>query len=125
MNAARVLRDLGCLDQYDKVQTEGLLSPTGDTQAAKLLAHVHKLARRGTASSTTLQTIRKMNANKQKLLLLLAFRVLPSHKWRLFRLKFNMLRDRTTYLCRIDLKPPFASTPQVKLAYRDEIRQAL
>ena len=120
-----VPRDLGCVDKYESTQIDGLLSSTGDTQAAKLLAHVHRLARRDVASTTTLAAVRKMSPWKHRLMLLLAFRVLPPHEWRFFRLKFNKLRDRSTQVCRVDLKLPFASTPQVKLAYRDAIRQVL
>ena len=49
-----VQRDLGCIDQHEEKQISGLLDPAGDTQASKLLGHIHRLARRDTASSATL-----------------------------------------------------------------------
>ena len=102
-----------------------MLSPSGDTVAAKLLGHVHKLARRDVASSTTLDSIKKMSNMKQSLVLLLAFKVLPPHEWRLFRLKFETLRNRAVRVCRVDLKLPFASSSETKQAYVDVLRDTL
>ena len=103
----------------------GLLHPAGDTVAAKLLGHVHRLARRDIASATTLAAVRKMTNMKQNLLLLLAFKVLPPHEWRQFRLKFDTIRNRSVKVLRVDLKLPFASSATTRRAYTDVLRTTL
>ena len=118
-------RDLGLPDQYEKQQIDDFRNPAKDVNSDKMLNLLHRLARRDTASSTTLMAIRKLSRWKQALMLMLDFRILTPFEWKGFKAKFEHLRDRSVKLVRVHVQLPFANRRHIKKEYVTAIREVL
>ena len=90
-----------------------------------MISHLHKLARRGSASWATIAATRKLSKQKACLMLLLAFRILQLCEWKVFKATFDHIRDRTVKITKLTLQLPLANTKSVKRRYVDVLRDAL
>ena len=120
-----VARDLGIVDEFEERQIFRFLDPEGDTAADRLVGHMLRLARRDVASVTALNAARKMSRQKQSLMLLLAFRSITPSAWGAFRAKFELLKEKSVQIVRLNLALPFAKTPAVKKGYLDLLKSHL
>ena len=84
-----------------------------------------KLSRREVASTATLTAIRKLSTQKQKLMLLLAFRVMTPSAWSSFGTKFDHLKDKSVAIVRLNVARPYAKTSAVKRGYLHILKDSL
>ena len=82
---APLARDLGLLDQRERLLTDELLDPDGQRPEARMPDHLLRASRRAEVSATTMRNIQRLSREKQIKLETMACKYLPPWEYDLFK----------------------------------------